>query len=400
MKRVLFIVCLFFCQPAWPQETYRARVVDSETGEPLPYASVRSSSKVETLANANGDFAVKAKAKDVLTFSLIGYETVQVRAGEMETPIKLQPVQGTESGLSEISIDNILNVVQIRANYSVGTWSNPKTEPATYFYRYRTRNKEKEYCGEAIIRAESANNLHDLEYQEKTFYNEVEDETSGDMPLYLQRSLINFVLELGAGVFGVQNWKSLHSVPLGGKGNKVSANYSLRCNVMKPRKGKKFYEISMQPQEKPDSTPSKSKPTKEGQLVPDSSHVSPKGRSSLPLGESWGKVNDCGRLAGTLYLDRRYRPMTFVGELLDYGVEMLRKGWAPAVCHVRIDYVNRHGGMYVKSAIATLKYDDIESHAVAFQVPEDALKREGLSTVILRTDDEERMMRDYLKSKE
>ena len=56
--------------------------------------------------------------------------------------------------------------------------------------------------------------------------------------------------------------------------------------------------------------------------------------------------------------------------------------------------------MYVKSAIATLKYDDIESHAVAFQVPEDALKREGLSTVILRTDDEERMMRDYLKSKE
>ena len=51
MKHLFFLLTLLFCLPLTAQQTYRARVVDAETGEALPYASVTSSSGRKVLTN-------------------------------------------------------------------------------------------------------------------------------------------------------------------------------------------------------------------------------------------------------------------------------------------------------------------------------------------------------------
>ena len=80
---------------------------------------------------------------------------------------------------------------------------------------------------------------------EKSFYNDVEEETLGDWPLYLQRLYINSTLQLGPFPYDVVGFWSLHLFPL------YYDNYRLhcraRCYELKSSKGEKIYKICIQP---------------------------------------------------------------------------------------------------------------------------------------------------------
>ena len=438
MKHLFFLLALLLCLSLSAQQTYRARVVDAETGEALPYVCVHTSSKAETMTNAEGSFSLKIKAKDILIFSLTGYEERRIRVANTDSLITMKPLQCMKSDMPTDMIEIILRKVQNRIDRTIRS-KDRESATGLFLYRFTTSDGKSSYLGEAIVRAKNANNLRELEYVKKTFYNEVEEETNGEMPLYLQRSLVNFVLQLGPRPYGVQEWSGLHMVPFSIKDNAVSMNYNLKCSIMKSAEGEKLYKIEMQPLQ-PGEIQSPVVQSEDlvyedfySELVPSGKnffvdtlllrHIihpqTPKRKSkkkfqsSEPIKPEMAqassntnvppppfKYKDYGTLAGVLYLDKHFRPLTFEGELLDYGVEMVGKTWTPAKCRVRIDYTTKNGKVFVKSAFAMLKYDNIETHAMMYSVPQSAILEDDYSSYVIRTKLEEEMAIKYLESKE
>ena len=79
MKHLFFLLTLLLCLPLAAQQTYSARVVDTETGEALPYAQVYIAEGKGTLTDGEGWFTVEAKKTDVVRISYVGYDAVQVK---------------------------------------------------------------------------------------------------------------------------------------------------------------------------------------------------------------------------------------------------------------------------------------------------------------------------------
>ena len=74
MKRTFSLLWLMlFTLYSWAQEVFQSKVVDAETGEPLPYASIHISNGRGTLSNLDGYFSIEAGADDSLRISYIGY---------------------------------------------------------------------------------------------------------------------------------------------------------------------------------------------------------------------------------------------------------------------------------------------------------------------------------------
>ena len=116
MKRTIFIISLLLCLPLAAQQTYRARVVDSETGEALPYAQVYVSEGNGSLTDGDGWFTVEAKPTDMLSISYIGYNALQVKASEMRNVIQLRPMSITMQEVTVIPAEAILMKMFRRLN--------------------------------------------------------------------------------------------------------------------------------------------------------------------------------------------------------------------------------------------------------------------------------------------
>lgn len=92
MKRNLYLLLsLLLCLPLSAQQTCRTRVVDSETGEPVSYATVCPSSGSRVMTNAEGDFYMQTVSSDTLYISRIGYESLRIAAAQVGGRIALRP---------------------------------------------------------------------------------------------------------------------------------------------------------------------------------------------------------------------------------------------------------------------------------------------------------------------
>ena len=63
-----FLPLFAFCE----ELTLQGRVVDAETGEPLPYVNIRVGNGIGTLTNIEGSFKLLTEEKYVLSFSFVG----------------------------------------------------------------------------------------------------------------------------------------------------------------------------------------------------------------------------------------------------------------------------------------------------------------------------------------
>ncbi|WP_373783070.1 carboxypeptidase-like regulatory domain-containing protein, partial [Bacteroides heparinolyticus] len=68
-----------------------AKIIDGETKQPLPYASIYITDSHGTISNQEGEFAIKALPTDRLRISYIGYETQTIKASEISDVILLKP---------------------------------------------------------------------------------------------------------------------------------------------------------------------------------------------------------------------------------------------------------------------------------------------------------------------
>ena len=84
MKKVLiFAMMLLSCSALLAQNRVTGKVVSSEDGEPIPFASVVVKGTMKGIAsNADGNYVLDGVPKDaVLVFSSVGFKDYEVAVG-------------------------------------------------------------------------------------------------------------------------------------------------------------------------------------------------------------------------------------------------------------------------------------------------------------------------------
>lgn len=345
MKRVsLLLQLLLTTFSVFSQQAFRARVVDAETGEALPCVCVLLSSGARTYTNLEGSFSLGTKG-DILRLTKEAYETMEVTVADTGTRnIRMQPLAYVQANMTEEEVERMVykRAFRMHKAYKKDKYAKP------YCYRSLIHSQGRNYLSEGIIRALSNNNLRQMDYVSRTFYNEVEVETSGEDPLYLQRMYINDVLQLGPMMKDIPNWKwQERPFVIISRTPNIRERYALTCESHQGVDGKTTFRVHMQPRKVPVKRPDK--PGTETILLPAPAYL---------MAESYP-----GKIAGTLYLDAKLRPTAFEGDVEQLQI-LTHEGWVPATCSVSIVYSTSGGRSVVEHISGTLKYGNTSSHAM------------------------------------
>ncbi len=203
MKQTFLLLILLLCLPLGAQQTFRARVVDAETGEALQYASIYISKDNGTLTNTEGEFTIDADSEDILRISYVGYRTLEVKAGELSEEVRMESLSSTIQELTVLPAESILEkmIKRIQKEYK-----SSKGKRGTYFYRLTNNYGGKQELLEAYMTAEGRKYLHNISFSagrrlQKRRFAEVKS----------QLAYSNFQKMLESGPFGTVDHLSLRS---------------------------------------------------------------------------------------------------------------------------------------------------------------------------------------------
>ena len=208
MKRAI-IILLALCQPAlcvWAQEfALQGRVVDAETGEPLPYVNIRASEDKATLTNVEGEFKLQAEAEEVVTFSFVGYHKLSQKAEQASGTIRMKPytTQMKEVTVLPIEKDEILKRVieNLKSDYKTGSkWTRK------YFFRALMEEDSVSYIAEAFMEAFSVMNVRSAQIISGL---QGYDKESGKKPMFIHGSNIHQLIEVAPRTSNSSFWKPL-----------------------------------------------------------------------------------------------------------------------------------------------------------------------------------------------
>ena len=101
MKHAVLTFFLLMPLWAWAQTTITTRVVDAESGEPLPLVGVYVSEDNNTLTNFDGEFTLTAEPDDRVRFTYVGHETLTLRAADIPKTLKMKILDAT---LQEVTV--------------------------------------------------------------------------------------------------------------------------------------------------------------------------------------------------------------------------------------------------------------------------------------------------------
>ena len=198
-RQIVFFIALLFCLPIAAQQTYRARVVDAETGKAILYAGIKGNSQV-AMANAEGVFAIEAQGDQMLTVSAIGYSDLQTTAAEMGDTVRLQPLKTVKAEMKDGTAEAILRKLVKRLAREYRRHANTKS---TYFTRQTSCFENWMETGEAFQLSESALNIGNAKRAGEKIYRVDGDGYNMRLPYTDLRHLT----ELGASMVESQYWK-------------------------------------------------------------------------------------------------------------------------------------------------------------------------------------------------
>ena len=134
-------------------------VCDAETGERLPYATIKVENESRgTITNHEGEFVLQANATDVLCVHFVGYDGFSIRASEMPKTIQLNPCQNV---LSEVTIF-VGNNMLLKTNKLLSKqFKKHEIESSQYFFRLNTTYQTLDVT-EGFMTALSMGNLRSV----------------------------------------------------------------------------------------------------------------------------------------------------------------------------------------------------------------------------------------------
>ena len=237
MNKALFLI-LIFCAalPLVAQENYSARVVDAETGEPMPYATIYISSAKGTLSNNDGYFSIEAMPGDSLRISYVGYIVQKLAATRLPRTIRMKPLATDMKEVEILSSYAILERVARELNES---YKKGKEHCGTFFYRTSETMNGKVDMTEAFLNSETAVHLHNLSVLNG---HRMQLYDSDSVP-FLDDLNMHHILELGPMVQKNPFWKATIDPPFNGQNYK--RNYVCQ-SIMKLYEGDVFlYRIQL-----------------------------------------------------------------------------------------------------------------------------------------------------------
>ena len=159
---VLAILCCLGSLTTLAQDSvFTARVVEAETGEPLPMVGVYVSEDVNTLTNFDGEFSLGAAPDDMVRFTCIGRRTQTFRASELPAVIRMPML---ERVMSEVTVTGVESMLRKIANKMEKDYNRHKKKATQYFYRQTSVMSSKQDIVEAFVGARPAVNLHDVTF--------------------------------------------------------------------------------------------------------------------------------------------------------------------------------------------------------------------------------------------
>ena len=142
-------------------DSVSALVIDAETGEPIPYASVYVSPTCGTISNYDGEFCLRCLPSDVLRISCIGYGKVSYKASELPATI---PMKSTLNTLPEITIMATDDILYRLVNKMQKEGKKYKKAEGHYFFRLSTQYLGTDELAEAFLTSKSCVQMRDIHF--------------------------------------------------------------------------------------------------------------------------------------------------------------------------------------------------------------------------------------------
>lgn len=296
-KAITFLFSLLTFS-AWAQQTVSAHVVDSETGEALPYVRLYLPNGRGTLTNQDGDFLVSGESDEIVAISYIGYEKISIRLADIPHVLRMKPLTKTLKEVVVLPVNYRRLIDQLKSDYK-----KAKNKQRVYFYRSLFRSPEGTELIEAFMKAYSVINL-----RQPMLLSGIQgiDSLGAESAMTLTASNIQKQLGLAPKTFATPYWDQ----------------------TIKPMKSlsttKKYYDVF-------------------------SSLIKEKdGTEIIRLDYKWNekfteKIGSTRYLEGTLYVDARtYRLLRFDGDVgnMFQWVNLERE---PSTMHIHMDYDYSHG---------------------------------------------------------
>lgn len=134
---------------AFAQQRVDGRVVDSDTGEPIPFASVGIvGTSRGTSSNLNGQFSLAVEQGAVVKITCIGYQSVVISSPDQLGLVRLKP---SATQLAEVVVfQRNLNARKIVRKAFAAIPDNYRTDPFLQKFFYRHYNQDNSEYGRLI----------------------------------------------------------------------------------------------------------------------------------------------------------------------------------------------------------------------------------------------------------
>ena len=169
---LLFIICYLSFSPAGAQSRFEATVIDAQTQEVLPFASVyvipstihhpptTNHQPSTTITNAVGTFAIDCDSTDVLRISYVGYKTAFVKVAQLGNIVPLTP---NETMLQEVQVMPVRPLIDKICKETLRMARKYKSKNSQFFYRQTAFSDSVCYeFVEAFLSGCPAVALHDM----------------------------------------------------------------------------------------------------------------------------------------------------------------------------------------------------------------------------------------------
>ena len=354
------------------QQLVTGRVVDSQTGEPIPFATVYVSESKGTLTNEEGRFTLETMEGDTISISFMGYKQMREKASCLPDPIPLNPISTTLKEITVISPLDILNKVSYRLNIEYDSYSR---QSSNFLLRQAFVSQQNKEMLEAYFNAYSASNLRNIKILNGKRYRTTENTEKESM---FASSNLQHLFDFAPRAYSAPFWNRT-PLPLG---QSFLFNYDIHVEEFQNEDGDSIYAIEFQ-----DKYP----------------------RDHRPI------------MTGTLYVNSQYQILHFEGRLKNMALDTEKDFWAQANAtepRVRIAYTHRRGFTEVEYVACTLEAAGMRCRSIAYNLGKrkikpahgkgvrlegnllDAIDRAGYDptlwrqTLIRRTAEEERIARE------
>ena len=143
-KNFLFSILAFLSLTIQAQK-YQGSIVDAESQQSLPFATIYIDADHKALANTNGEFSIETTSTGHAKISCVGYQEILVPITSLNSTIKLKPYTINLKEITAYPIDVIINKI---INKLQAETVQHKEQTSNFFFRQSTFNDN--VCNEFI----------------------------------------------------------------------------------------------------------------------------------------------------------------------------------------------------------------------------------------------------------